>query len=100
MGEPTVGSIDEGPDGTRNVTVSLSLTNTGSRAGVEVVQAHAAEILGSHPAAWRTLRGFTRSEIGTGESAVVDVKVAVQAGTTEVWVGPSADPPALVRVPL
>ena len=89
-----------GQDGRVPVTVQVELTATGERDAVEVVQVYVPEVLGTHPGALRTLRGFARVEVPAGSTVTADVALTVPAGTTEVFVGPSSDPARLVAVPL
>ncbi|WP_236683461.1 beta-glucosidase family protein [Demequina aurantiaca] len=71
-------------DGT--VTVTLSVTNTGSREGAEVVQAYV-EAPSPSPAGIerpiRWLGGFERISIGSGETSTVSVRLPRR--TFEVW---------------
>jgi beta-glucosidase len=86
-------------DGTISVTVPV--TNTGTRAGDEVVQLYLDEPLGSEPRPLRTLRGFRRVTIEPATTANVALPVPLDAarraraangGTLVVHVGRSADP--------
>jgi beta-glucosidase len=92
------------------LTVQVTVTNTGAMAGTEIVQAY----IGGFPAGPRRppkeLKAFTRVDVAAGQSQVVQLSVAakdmaywdqtahqwvVQSGQHTVFVGPSADPAAL-----
>jgi beta-glucosidase len=86
-------------DGT--ITVTVPVTNTGTRAGDEVVQLYLDEPLGSDPRPLRTLRGFRRVTVPPGVTVNVTLPVPAEAaaraeaandGTLVVHVGRSADP--------
>ena len=94
-----VGQPDR-PGGRVPVTVEVELTATGGRDAVEVVQVYVPEVLGTHPEPLRTLRGFARVEVPAGSSVRAEVVLSVPEGTTEVFVGRSADLADLVAVPL
>ncbi len=85
-GEPEV------VDGDARVT----LTNTGDRAGVEVVQLYRSEALGTEPRALRTLRGFTKVRLAPGETVTASVPLPVDGTPGALWLGPSSDPADLV----
>jgi beta-glucosidase len=86
------------------VRVSATITNTGRRAGAEVVQLYLQDVVGSTTRPARELRGFARVELGPGEKrsvnftlrpadlAVLDGRFApvVEPGAFRVWVAPSA----------
>ena len=78
-----------GSPGGRRVSVSVNLTNTGTRPGVEVVQVYVPESLGSHPEPLLTLRGAARVALEPGGSTVARVEVAVPDGVSTVAVGRS-----------
>ncbi|MGH9288735.1 MAG: beta-glucosidase family protein [Acidimicrobiales bacterium] len=86
-------------DGT--ITVTVPVTNTGTRVGDEVVQMYLDEPLGSDPRPLRALRAFRRVTVAPG--ATINVTLAVPPGAAEraqaanggalvVHIGRSADP--------
>ncbi len=86
-------------DGT--ITVTVPVTNTGTRVGDEVVQLYLDEPLGSDPRPLRALRGFSRVTVAPGATVNVTLPVppdaadraqSANAGTLVVHVGRSADP--------
>ncbi|MBP2267071.1 beta-glucosidase-like glycosyl hydrolase [Pseudarthrobacter sp. PvP004] len=58
-----------------SVVVSCSVTNTGSRAGAEVVQLYLTDPVGEVVRPVRELIGYARVELEAGQSAVVDFMV-------------------------
>jgi hypothetical protein len=87
------------PERGRSVTVEVQVTNTGDRAGTEVVQVYVPERLGSHPAPLNTLRGATVArDVAPGATVSVAVHLDVSADASLVRVGRSADPTQLVDV--
>lgn len=99
-GEPRVVGVEEvGEDGRRAVAVEVEVRNVGRRPGSELVQAYVPEVLGSHPAPLRTLRGWAWARaIAPGEEATVRLAVSVPAEAERVELGPSADPDRAVVV--
>ncbi len=84
-----------------SITVTVPVTNTGTRAGDEVVQLYLDEPLGSDPRALRALRGFRRVTVPPGATVNVTLPVppdgadraqAANGGVLVVHVGRSADP--------
>ena len=57
------------------VVVSVKLTNTGPREGVETVQLYVRDLVGSVTRPVRELKGFRRVRLDPGESTVVDFKL-------------------------
>ncbi len=53
------------------LTVSVDVTNTGSRAGDEVVQVYLTDVWGSTPRPVRSLAGFERVHLAPGETKTV-----------------------------
>jgi beta-glucosidase len=51
----------------RGLTVSADVTNTGRRAGDEVVQLYVTDVASAHPVAVRSLAGFRRVRLAPGE---------------------------------
>lgn len=96
-------------NGTQDVQVSATVTNTGSRAGSDVAQLY----LGDPSAAGeppRRLAGFQRVSLGAGQSAQVSFTITPQQeswwddsangwtqtdGTYNIYVGDSSDPSGL-----
>ncbi len=101
-GAPVLAEVGDRPgdDGRVEVCVRVDLTAPAGRDAVEVVQVYVPEVLGTHPAPLRTLRGFARAEVPAGTTVPVEVALTVPPGAAEVLVGPSSDPDALVVVPL
>ena len=83
-----VESASDRPGG-RRATMTVTLTNSGTRDGVEVVQVYVPEALGSHPVPLLTLRGAARVALGPSESTRVSVTVAVPDDATAVAIGRS-----------
>ncbi len=91
-----------GPDGV--VSVSVRVTNTGARAGVEVVQLYVRDLVGSVTRPVRELKAFARVDLAAGETRVVNLTVPVsdlafvgadhqrrvEPGAFKLWVGPDA----------
>jgi beta-glucosidase len=98
------------------VEVSLTVTNTGTRAGVETVQVYVADPSSSVARPAQELKGFARAALEAGESTRVRVRLdarafswwheqlhrwVVEGGTFEIRVGASSrDVRAGVRVEL
>jgi beta-glucosidase len=94
--EPAVISADE------EATVSVTLTNTGSCAGAEVVQLYVSDLAASVTRPERLLKGFTKVWLEPGESRTLtfpvgreqlqfigaDLKPVVEAGQFDIRVGP------------
>jgi len=83
-------------EGARRVTVAVEVANTGTRAGVEVIQVYVPEALGSDAGPLRTLRGFQRVELAPGERRTVAVTVQVPPAAERIWVGTSSSEDDLV----
>lgn len=81
-GEPTVAGGASNADGTfakaDTVRAEITLTNTGKRAGVEVVQAYIGDVVTSYSWTDRELKAFKRVELEPGETKTVafDIPVA------------------------
>ena len=107
-GEPTVAGGASNADGTfakaDTVHAEITLTNTGKRAGVEVVQAYIGDVVTSYSWTDRELKAFQRVELEPGETKIVafDIPVAdctivdpdanriVEPGEFELLVGHSS----------
>ncbi|HZA86608.1 MAG TPA: glycoside hydrolase family 3 C-terminal domain-containing protein, partial [Acidimicrobiales bacterium] len=83
------------------ITVTVPVSNTGTRPGDEVVQLYLDEPLGSDPRPLRTLRAFRRVTVDAATTVNVTLTVppdaakraeAANGGTLLVHVGRSADP--------
>jgi beta-glucosidase len=91
-----------GPADTVKITVTLA--NTGTREGTEIVQLYVRDEVGSVARPVRELKGFRRVTLKPGESRPVelrlaardlafyglDMKLAVEPGTFRVFVGPNS----------
>lgn len=92
----------QGPQG--NITVSCRVTNSGSKAGDEVVQLYIRDCVSSVTTYTKVLRGFERISLKAGESKTVDfcltpqdlglwdinMNFRVEPGEFEVFVGASS----------
>ena len=102
-GEPRVDAERIGRDGT--VTVSVDVTNTGARDGVETVQLYLHQRFGTSSRPLRQLKGFRQMAIGAGATTTVDIELGpdqrrywsaatrdwmLDASTFDVWVGADA----------
>lgn len=80
-GEPTVAGGASNADGTfakaDTVHAEITLTNTGKRAGVEVVQAYIGDIVTSYNWTDRELKAFKRVELEPGETKTVAFEIPV-----------------------
>jgi beta-glucosidase len=72
--EPRLSATEIGREGT--VTVTTTLTNTGSRAGTEVAQLYVRDLVGSTTRPVKELKGFQKVELKAGESREVTFTVA------------------------
>jgi beta-glucosidase len=86
-----------------DIEVSVRVTNTGSRAGAEVVQLYGRDLVGSVTRPLAQLLGYARVELGAGETATVRMAVpttrlaltdrqlrrVVEPGAVEIFVGRS-----------
>jgi len=105
ISEPTV-TVDGGvATGDLEVTITATVTNTGGRAGAEVVQAYVGDPESSVPRPVRELKGFVRVELQPGESRPVTMRLderafafwserlnrwAVESGEFVISIGPSS----------
>ena len=67
--EPRVSAAEMSHDG--ELRVSFTLTNTGPRAGTEVVQLYVRDLVGSVTRPVKELKGFQKVELGAGQSREV-----------------------------
>ena len=61
------------------VTVTVDVTNTGARAGSEVVQVYVRDVEASVPRPVKELRGFAKVRLEPGETRAVDVRLDPRA---------------------
>ena len=59
-----------------SVAISATVTNSGKRAGDEVVQCYVADLQASHRVPTRSLRGIERVTLAPGESRRVEFRIA------------------------
>lgn len=85
------------------VTATVQVSNTGERAGTDVVQLYARDLVGSVTRPVAQLLGYARVDLAPGESVAVQMHVPtarlafsdrsmvriVEPGEVELWVGPS-----------
>lgn len=100
--ELKVGTPEVRRDGT--LMVSATVSNTGARASVEVVQLYVRDLVGSVTRPVKELRGFQRVALEAGEAREVTFEVPVESlgfhgldnrwvvepGAFHVWIGPSS----------
>ena len=72
-GAPTLSTMHA--KGNQAVTVSLNVTNTGSRAGQEVVQLYTHQLVGSITRPVQELKGFQKISLNPGESRTVSFRL-------------------------
>ncbi len=91
-------------DAEDDLIVSVEVTNTGERAGDEIVQMYVRDLVGSVTRPVKELKGFTRISLEPGESVEVQFEVSadwlgfhglenefiVEPGEFHVWVGPNS----------
>jgi beta-glucosidase len=92
-----------GLDGT--LVVRVTVTNTGDRAGDEIVQLYVRDLSGSVTRPVKELKGFQKISLSPGQRRTVrfdvsvgdlgfhglDMQYVVEPGTFKVWVGPNAE---------
>ncbi len=102
IGEPELSSATIGVDG--SVTVSVQVSNTGERAGDEVVQLYLRDMVSSVSRPVKELRGFERVALQPGETGTVtfeldhedfrfwnrDMERVVEPGEFNIMVGPNS----------
>jgi len=95
-------------------TVSVDVENTGTRAGVEIVQVYVSDVVTSVTWVGKSLQGFTRVRLEPGEKKTVSValpweafrlvdadgRLVVEPGDFDVLVGPSSRDKELLKVTL
>lgn len=101
-GELKLDSKTMRPDG--QITVTIPVTNTGNRDGIEVVQLYIRDVVGSIARPVKELKGFQRLSLKAGETATAtftidasklkfynyDLKEVVEPGEFDVMVGPNS----------
>lgn len=101
-GELKLDSKTMSPDG--QITVTIPVTNTGNRDGIEVVQLYIRDVVGSIARPVKELKGFQRLSLKAGETATAtftidasklkfynyDLKEVVEPGEFDVMVGPNS----------
>lgn len=101
-GELELDSKTMSPHG--QITVTIPVTNTGNRDGIEVVQLYIRDVVGSIARPVKELKGFQRLSIKAGETATAtftidasklkfynyDLKEVVEPGEFDVMVGPNS----------
>lgn len=101
-GELKLDSKTMGPDG--QITITIPVTNTGNRNGIEVVQLYIRDVVGSIARPVKELKGFQRLSLKAGETATAtftidasklkfynyDLKEVVEPGEFDVMVGPNS----------
>lgn len=101
-GELKLDSKTMSPDG--QITVTIPVTNTGNRDGIEVVQLYIRDVMGSIARPVKELKGFQRLSLKAGETATAtftidasklkfynyDLKEVVEPGEFNVMVGPNS----------
>jgi len=96
---PQVAAMAIRADGTRLVTVTVDVRNTGRRPGTEVVQLYVPEQLGSYPSALNTFRGSAVArDVAPGTSTTLTIDCIVPASVAHIGVGRSADPNGLMEL--
>ena len=100
-GELKLDSKTMSPHG--QITVTIPVTNTGNRDGIEVVQLYIRDVVGSIARPVKELKGFQRLSLKAGETATAtftidasklkfynyDLKEVVEPGEFDVMVGPN-----------
>ncbi|WP_062211575.1 glycoside hydrolase family 3 N-terminal domain-containing protein [Demequina oxidasica] len=96
------------------ITATVTVTNTGARAGADVVQLYGHDLVGSVTRPVAQLIGFARIELEAGESRRVEFRVpttrlaftnragvrVVESGDVDLWVGASDWREATARIEL
>ena len=91
--------------GNQTLTASVTLTNTGTREGVETAQLYIRDLVGSVTRPVRELKGFQQIMLKAGESRTVSFKInpsdlafyrrdmswGTEAGSFHVFIGPNAE---------
>ena len=86
------------------IDVSIRITNTGNRAGEEIVQLYVRDVVGSVTRPVKELKGFEKIKLAAGESKIVnfkltpddlafhtaDMKFAAEPGEYRIMIGPNS----------
>jgi beta-glucosidase len=92
------------PKGAQTVTASVTVTNTGNRAGKEVVQLYVHDVVGVNTRPVKELKGFIKMDLQPGETKTATFNVTVDAlkyyhtdmtygwepGEVEIMIGPNS----------
>ena len=92
------------PKGSQLVTANVTVTNTGNKAGKEVVQLYIHDVVGANTRPVKELKGFIKMELQPGESKTASFNITVDAlkyyhadmsynwepGTVEIMIGPNS----------
>ncbi|MBR5166645.1 MAG: glycoside hydrolase family 3 C-terminal domain-containing protein [Salinivirgaceae bacterium] len=73
FGKPQLSQTTMTPDG--SVTLKIDVTNTGKRAGAEVVQLYIADLKSSLPRPAKELKGFMKVQLNPGETKTVEFTI-------------------------
>ncbi len=80
-GEPVIAEPDVPVDGTVRASVSVRLTNTGSRPATETVQAYVSDLVTSVTWAIRELKAYRQVTVPAGASVTVEIELPAAACT-------------------
>jgi beta-glucosidase len=111
-GEPAISNTEMQPGG--KVVVSVSVKNTGERAGEEIVQLYIRDVVGSISRPVKELKGFEKVALQPGEEKTLRFAIdepllefwtpergwAAEPGAFEVFVGPSSRDVQVLRFEL
>ena len=64
------------PKGNQTITASVQLTNSGTRAGKEVVQLYIHDVVGSITRPVKELKGFQKVELKPGETKTISFSIS------------------------
>jgi beta-glucosidase len=92
------------PKGSQTVTATATVTNTGGRAGKEIVQLYVHDVVGTNTRPVKELKGFQKIELKAGESKTVSFNITVEdlkyyhtdtsygwePGEFEIMIGPNS----------
>jgi beta-glucosidase len=85
-------SVVEHADGGFTVQVAVTIRNSATQSGSEVVQAYIAKPLGSSDAALLTLVGFTKAQVNAESTAKLSVTMKLDELPEIICLGANADP--------
>lgn len=99
--EPEVIAAEPREDGSVSVRMLITVRNTGSRPGTEIIQVYAPKVLGSHRDALRTLCGWTvLRNVEPTATATASLEFVVPRDCEQVFIAPSADPAGAIAIEL